>query len=164
MIARADPFERRGDRHATPDRTDRGAMTAPTRDGFRPLHSKSPFIIGLGVALFEHPVDRATRIVGVEAGPAQCNSDGFVHGGFLLAFADFALSYGTFAADDRPPAITLSLSVDFLRAARSGDWLEMTVVARKLSSSVLFADSLIRVGEQAIARTSGVFRPVRTPG
>lgn len=130
---------------------------------FVPLASKSPFIIDMGLEMHERLISPRERILRVRTNAGQGNSEGFLHGGFLLALADFALSYGSFAPEDRPPSITLSLSANFLRAARPGQWLEVRIDTRKQSGSVLFADGLISADGEVIAQVSGVFRPVRPP-
>ena len=132
-------------------------------DGFAPLASKSRFIADMGLVMHERLVSPNERILRVLTNEGQGNSEGFLHGGFILALADFALSYGTFAPNDRPPSITLNVNVNFLRAARPGQWLEVKIDTRKQSGSVLFADGLISADGKVIAQASGVFRPVRPP-
>lgn len=88
---------------------------------------------------------------------------GFLYGGFIPSLADFALSYSTFSPEDRPSSITLNLTVNFLRSARPGHWLEMKIDTRKQSQSVVFADGLITADGKVIAQASGVFRPLRPP-
>ncbi|MGJ3627899.1 PaaI family thioesterase [Sphingomonas sp. MMS24-JH45] len=91
-------------------------------------------------------------LVGTRITPEQTNSAGFAHGGFLLTFADFALSYVLMG-------ITLHLSADFLRAARQGDWLETRIVARRRSRTIIFADAVATAAGKDALRMSGVFRP-----
>lgn len=129
--------------------------------GFTPLASKSRFISDMALVMHERLVSPHERVLRVLTNERQGNSEGFLHGGFILALADFALSYGTFAPDDRPPSITLNVNVNFLRAARPGQWLEIRIDTRKQSGSLLFADGLISAEGRIIAQASGVFRPVR---
>ena len=134
-------------------------MAAP--DGFQPLEPKSEFIRNLGIEICERIVDSSHRVFRIYPGVKQSNTGGFLHGGFILALADFALSYGTFDYNDRPPAMTLNINVNFLRAGRPGEALDITVTTRKQSGSVLFADAVFMVGNKTIAQATGVFRPMR---
>ena len=138
-----------------------GVDSAVPPDGFVPLASRSPFIQALGAPLFERLVDPTCRHLTVRVAEQHCNADGHAHGGFIVTIADFALTYGTFREGDRPPAITLHISTDFMRPVRLGDWLEVVVSTRKQSENLLFADALILAAGEVVARASGVFRPMR---
>mgnify|MGYP001461265123 CR=1 FL=1 len=91
--------------------------------------------------------------VGTLIAEDQSNLDGFAHGGFLLTFADFAITFTT-------RSITINLSADFMRAGRIGDWIEARINVRKRSRSLLFADAIITSGGDDLMRVSGIFRPV----
>ena len=82
----------------------------------------------------------------------QCNSEDVAHGGFLLTYADFALTYIL-------TGVTLNLSADFLRPARLGSWIETRVSARRRTRSLIFADAVATCGDVDILRMSGLFRP-----
>jgi len=102
------------------------------------------------------------RSVAIRVQPQHCNSQGVAHGGFLLALADLALSYGTYEAGDAPPRITMSLTTDFAGVAREGEWVEAHVDVQKAGRRVIFANCFICVGDRRIVRASGVFMPERT--
>lgn len=123
----------------------------PPPEGYRVLPSRSPFVNRTATFYLRDESDGSRR-VGTWIGEQQANSEGFAHGGFLLTFADFALSILTHA-------ITLNITADFLRPGRLGDWIEMTVVERKRSSTLVFADALVTSGEVELMRVSGLFRP-----
>ena len=63
--------------------------------------------------------------LGVRAEERHANHRGTIQGGFLSTFADFALGRAIEfdATDDRERA-TVSLTVDFLKPAEPGDWIE----------------------------------------
>ncbi|MEZ5696263.1 MAG: PaaI family thioesterase [Sphingomonadaceae bacterium] len=94
-------------------------------------------------------------ILGVRIEPEDCNSEMFAHGGFLLAFADIALSVSILG-------VTLSMSADFMRAAPVGSWLEAHVEIRKRSRNLIFAELLGNVSGKDVLRVSGVFKPLDT--
>ena len=91
-------------------------------------------------------------VVGSRIGLDQSNSEGFAHGGFLLAFADFAMTIII-------EGITLNLSADFMRPARIGDWIEARIVTRKRSARLIFADAVATCNGRDILRISGLFKP-----
>lgn len=132
-------------------------------DGFSPLVFKSPFTQTVRADFLEARRN-GRRVFGVRIEDQHCNSAGYVHGGFLLAVADFTLSHGTYEDGDLPPRITLHLNADFMRPAAAGDWLEIEVDVKKSSASLAFADCLMRVSGRLVMRAAGVFRPVRAAG
>jgi acyl-coenzyme A thioesterase PaaI-like protein len=140
----------RGRRKGATKEAGAGLMNEPPH-GFQPLPSASPFVQRAGTFFIRNEPDGRSS-VGAWAGEDQANAEGFVHGGFLLTMADFAFSIVAFG-------ITLSLTADFLRPARRGDWIEARIVIRKSSDTLIFADALIEAGGRTVMRTSGLFQP-----
>jgi len=134
-------------------------MTSPP-PGFDPLTSKSPFVNRAG-AFFVRTESDGSRSVGSWIGYDQSNSEdlanGLAHGGFLLGFADFALCEVTMG-------VTLTLSAEFLRPARVGQWIQAQIVIRKASRSLIFADAIVTSEEQEVLLGSGLFRPIEKRG
>jgi acyl-coenzyme A thioesterase PaaI-like protein len=120
-------------------------------EGFTILTSKSPFINRIGT-FYVRKEDGGGRIVGAYVDEMRANSESYAHGGFLLAFADFALSIVT-------NGITVNVTADFLRPARLGDWIEARINIRKRSATLIFADAIIVSGETELMRVGGLFRP-----
>jgi acyl-coenzyme A thioesterase PaaI-like protein len=120
-------------------------------DGFRPFVTGNPFITRAGTFYSRQEAD-GTQSIGTVIGLEQSNSEGFAHGGFLMAFADLALTIVSMG-------ITLNLSADFVRAARIGDWIEGRVIVRKRTPRLIFADSIVTCGARDILRISGIFQP-----
>lgn len=134
----------------------------PVPEGFTPLEVKSDYVNHLGQ--FYEARREGRRIFGIRVEQRHMNSAGKTHGGFLLSAADFALSWGTFAAGDVPPRATLSLTMDFARPARLGDWLELDVRLLRAGQSVAFLHCDLTVDGKAVGHASGVFRLVPTTG
>lgn len=120
-------------------------------EGFAPLASKSPFINRIGTFYVRKGAD-GSRTVGAYVDEIRTNSENYAHGGFLLAFADFALSIVT-------NGITVNITADFLRPARAGDWIEARINIRKSSAALIFADAILVSGEHELMRVGGLFRP-----
>jgi acyl-CoA synthetase (AMP-forming)/AMP-acid ligase II/acyl-coenzyme A thioesterase PaaI-like protein len=127
------------------------SSSLPPPPGFEPLPSRSPFVVRAG-EFFIHREQDGTSTVGTWVKTEQSNSEGFAHGGFLLAFADFAITIVTMG-------ITMNLSADFIRPARTGTWLQARVIVRKKSESVVFADAIITDGRVDMVRVSALLRP-----
>ncbi|MFC3173764.1 hotdog domain-containing protein [Novosphingobium bradum] len=123
-------------------------MSVPA--GYVPYGGNSPFV--RHAAQFHRREADGRRWVGCRIGVEQANSEGYAHGGFLAAFADFALA-------DTVMGITLSLTIDYIRPARLGDWIEAEIIERKRSASLVFADAMVCSGRCDLVRISGVFRP-----
>jgi acyl-coenzyme A thioesterase PaaI-like protein len=119
--------------------------------GFDLLHPPGRFVNRAGRFFVRIEAD-GVRTVGCWIGEDQANSEGFAHGGFLLAFADFALSFIV-------KGVTLNMTADFIRGARIGDWIQAPVLVRKRSSSLIFADTMISADGGDLMRVGGLFRP-----
>jgi hypothetical protein len=123
--------------------------------GFVPLPSPGAFPNRSG-RFYTRALDTPAPVVGTRIGIAQSNSEGFAHGGFLLTFADFAVTMTI-------SGITLNLSADFLRPARIGDWIEARIVTRKRAAGLIFADAIATCEGRDILRVSGLFKPFERP-
>lgn len=119
--------------------------------GFARMRPPGTFVNRVG-EFFVREEANGERTVGTWVGKNQANSEGFAHGGFLLAFADFAITFITMG-------VTLHLSADFLRPARVGDWIEARIVERKRSGRLIFADAVANCADREILRFSGLLRP-----
>lgn len=129
-------------------------------EGFSEVTFRSEFTRTVGAACYVKGEGR-NRTFGVRIEQGHCHSRGYAHGGFLLALADFALSYGVYDGSDLGPRMTLQLNANFMRPARLSEWLEIDVATRKHSAHLAFADCVMRVGTREVMRASGVFRPMR---
>lgn len=124
--------------------------------GFSPFDDPGPFIEHIG------PIHLCERdgelLLGLRARAHHLNHHGTVQGGLLATFADFALgrAIGADAADGRDRA-TVSLTVDYLRPAREGDWIESRTEVDRVGSTLSFADVSLVVDGREILRGRGVW-------
>ncbi|HYF20630.1 MAG TPA: PaaI family thioesterase, partial [Ramlibacter sp.] len=96
--------------------------------------------------------------IGFRVQRKHCNARGLLHGGIVSAVADITLGYATSYAADPPQAqITAHLSVDFLGAAREGDWVEASLESSQLGKRLVFGGCRLRTAEREVARASAVF-------
>jgi acyl-coenzyme A thioesterase 13 len=125
-------------------------------DGFSPYDGQGPFLEHVGPIHVRD--DGGERVLGVRAEERHANHRGTVQGGLLSTFADFALGRAIDAADedDRERA-TVSLTVDFLKPAQPGDWLEARTHVDRVGGRLSFADTTISAGDRVVVRARAVF-------
>lgn len=132
---------------------------APSEDipeGFQPYAEPSPFLNRIG------PIyqiwNEAIPIFGLRILEHHCNRRQLAHGGLIVSLADIALGKtGEWTSDPPMSLLTASLTVDFLGAARLGDWIEAKSDLSHVGRRIAFANCYISAGDRRIARASGVF-------
>ena len=124
--------------------------------GFAPIFRTSPFLETIG-PLYSAGAG-AQLVIGMRVQAKHTNARGTLHGGVLASIADIALGYGLATSTCTPTSmVTASLSVDFAGSAKTGDWVETSLDIQKLGSRLAFANVYFSVGNERIARASGVF-------
>ncbi len=100
--------------------------------------------------------------MGLRAGPAHCNSRGFVHGALLTALADNAmgLSCGQVRGDASGGLVTVNLAMDFVASGRQGQWIEVQPTVIRVGARLCFASALILADGEPCARANGTFTVV----
>lgn len=84
------------------------------------------------------------------------NMIGICHGGVLMTLADIAAAQAVNAARNKVAGSpTISLSFDFVSAAREGDWIEAHTERVDLKRVFAFTSGVIRCGDKIILRYSG---------
>jgi len=124
--------------------------------GVAPIFRTSPFLETIG-PLYSVG-SGATLMIGMRVQEKHTNARGTLHGGVLASIADIALGYGLGTSTSPPTSmVTANLSVDFAGSAQLGDWVETSLDIQKIGSRMAFANVYFSVGNQRIARASGVF-------
>lgn len=97
------------------------------------------------------------------AEPHHCNGGGFMHGGMLMTFADFALFVYArpILMTEGAHAVTVSFSSEFTSSARPGDFVESTGEIVHATRSMIFIRGTIFTGERMLLNFSGVIKKVR---
>jgi uncharacterized protein (TIGR00369 family) len=86
------------------------------------------------------------------------NLRGISHGGLLVTLADSALGDAIIECYDEPVGlVTVTLSTDFLKPARIGDWARAIVNVQRAGKRMAFAECSVYVEEDKVLRASGVF-------
>ena len=75
------------------------------------------------------------------------NGGGFMHGGCMATFADYAIFMIAEKELEGSGSVTASLSSEFLDSAQEGDLVEATGEVTKAGGSMVFVRGIVRVGE-----------------
>ena len=121
----------------------------------------SPGFLDRGGPYWLHRTEAGT-LVGLRIDEGHLNYQDVAHGGVLTTLADVALSYCLHVSEQPAPALaTATLTVNFLGAARLGDWLEADARIDRMGKRLAHTSGAIRRGDEQIATMSGVFSVLR---
>lgn len=86
------------------------------------------------------------------------NAGGFMHGGCLMTFADYALF--SIAADSlgATHSVTASLNCEFIDGARAGDLVEASGEVIRAARSMVFVRGLVTTGGRPLLTFSGIIK------
>jgi acyl-coenzyme A thioesterase 13 len=125
-------------------------------DGFAPFENQGPFLEEVGPVHVRETSDGP--ILGLLAEDRHANHRGTVQGGLLSTLADFALGRAIEAdAEDGKDRATVSLTVDFLKPAKPGDWIESRTTVDRVGGTLSFADCSLTVADREIVRARAVW-------
>ena len=90
------------------------------------------------------------------------NGGGFMHGGCLMTFADYALfCIAEEALAGGGGSVTASLSGEFLDAAEEGEMIEARGEVTRGGKSLVFIRGMISTGDRPLLTFSGIVKKVR---
>jgi uncharacterized protein (TIGR00369 family) len=125
-------------------------------EGFEPFEEQGPFLQHIGPVYVRRDGD--SLVLGLRATERHNNHRRTIQGGLLSTFADFALGRAIEAdAEDGKDRATVSLTVDFLKPARAGDWIESRSRVERVGGTLAFADCSLTVEEREIVRARAVW-------
>ena len=117
---------------------------------FAPIDDPGPFLAHIG------PVLADGDVLALRVAAHHLNSSGVAQGGLLATLVDFALGRAIRASAESR-AVTVSLTTDFLGAARKGDLVEARTEVERLGGTLAFADCSLTVEGNEIVRGRAVF-------
>src|SRR5947199_8889212 len=124
--------------------------------GFVPYPEQGPFLEYIGPIHVREGANELT--LGLRAEERHVNHRGTVQGGVLSTFADFALGRAIETdAEDGKDRATVSLTVDFLKPAQPGDWIESHARVDRVGGTLAFADCTLSTGDREIVRARAVW-------
>ncbi|MEA2428249.1 MAG: hypothetical protein QOF37_1877 [Thermoleophilaceae bacterium] len=125
-------------------------------EGFAPYENQGPFLEHVGPIHVNE--DGGDLVFGLRAEERHANHRGTVQGGLLSTFADFTLGRAIEAdADDDKDRATVSLTVDFIKPAKPGDWIEARGKVDRVGGTLAFADCSLTVDGKEIVRARAVW-------
>jgi len=125
---------------------------AAAPSAFEPLEDPGPFIEHVGPVLAEGDV------LGLRIESRHLNASGMAQGGLLTTLVGLLNQIlGRRSADDERRAATVSLTTDFLGAAREGDWVEARTEVERLGGTLAFADCSLFGIAAGVVRGRAVF-------
>jgi len=128
--------------------------------GWRRWQGSEPFEDLAGTFYFREEAD-GTRRCAFRAEQKHMNGGGFMHGGCLLTFADYALfCIGTDALQDTG-SVTASLSSEFLDGAVAGEVIEAHGEVTRAGRSLVFIRGMISTAGRPLLTFSGIVKKVR---
>ena len=127
-----------------------------TPAGFEPYADQGPFLEHVGPVQHRHADDGP--VFGLRVEERHTNHRGTVQGGLLSTFVDFAMGRAIEAeSDDDKDRATASLTVDFLKPAVPGDWIESRTRVERVGGTLAFADCSLTVEGREIVRGRAVW-------
>ncbi|WP_027008086.1 PaaI family thioesterase [Conexibacter woesei] len=127
---------------------------------FSPFPNQGPFLEHIGPILLQDGSDASSTelVLALQTEDRHANHRGTVQGGVLSTFADFALGRAIEAdAEDGKDRATVSLTVDYLKPAMPGDFIESRTRVDRIGSTLSFADCSLVVGDREIVRARAVW-------
>lgn len=88
------------------------------------------------------------------------NGGGFMHGGCMMTFADYALFAIAWEHLKDSPAVTVSFNSEFVSAGKVGDLVEATGEVVRAGGSLVFVRGELSVGGRVLMPFSGVIKKV----
>jgi acyl-coenzyme A thioesterase PaaI-like protein len=92
------------------------------------------------------------------------NGGGFMHGGALMTFADYALFSIAGADLEAVGSVTASLSGEFIDACVAGDLIEARGAVTRAGGSLVFVRGTITTSGRPVLTFSGIIKKVRSRG
>jgi acyl-coenzyme A thioesterase PaaI-like protein len=132
-------------------------MIASVPDGFRRLDVPDDFVVLVGPLWFKAEADGLR--IGLPLEKRHGNPMGWAHGGLLVTVADMVMGVGSgFATGIRWPHPTISLTSEFVRGARLGQWIEGKARIARRTANFCFCSCDLVCGGEIVLVSSGVFK------
>lgn len=107
---------------------------------------------------FYREEDTGAAVCAFRAQPRHMNGGGFMHGGCLMTFADFALFAIAHRELSGHHAVTLNLAGDFLGAAHAGQLIEARGEVTRGGGKTVFMRGLVTADRTPALSFTGIIR------
>lgn len=127
--------------------------------GWRYWGDDDPFESQSGPFYFFEEADGSVRCA-FRATSKHMNGGGFMHGGCMMTFADFALFAISWSHLQESYAVTVSMNCEFINAGKPGDLIEATGEVTKAGGSLIFVRGMLSTAGKPLMTFSGVIKKV----
>jgi len=104
------------------------------------------------------PTDDEYVRIGFRVRAENCNFRGGCHGGWISTLCDISMGRNVHAVlGGQTGTPTMSMTVDFVRGAVAGDWLESRARIVRRTRRVVFVETKLIGPNGVVARASGLF-------
>jgi uncharacterized protein (TIGR00369 family) len=124
------------------------------------LYGEDPFEELTGPFYYRRE-DDGGLVCGFKAERKHLNGSGFMHGGCLATFADYALFIIAKDVLSNGGSVTASLNCEFVDAAREGERLEARGDVVRAGGSMVFVRGLVTTGGRPLLNFSAIVKKVR---
>ncbi len=136
----------------------------PRLEGYLSFHGEDPFEVQNGPFCWRENEDGSNTCAFI-AKHQHLNDDGYIHGGALMSFADFALFRISDPVRDNTPCVTISFTSDFTAAGIDGDFVQCDGVVVRQTKSLIFVRGevfAIREGDRVVLLNfTGILKKIR---
>jgi uncharacterized protein (TIGR00369 family) len=108
--------------------------------------------------------DDGVMVCAFRAEKKHMNGGGFMHGGCMATFADYALFMIADEALANSGSVTASLNCEFVDSAQEGDLIEAKGEVVRAGGSMVFVRGLISTSGRPIANFSAIVKKIRRKG
>lgn len=98
------------------------------------------------------------RAYGLLCADQHRNDRGTIHGGLIATLADHAIGLIVWDSVARRPCATIQMNLQFIGAARVGDFIEARGEILRSGRSVIYARGLLSVAGKPVASVDGVWK------
>jgi uncharacterized protein (TIGR00369 family) len=90
--------------------------------------------------------------------PKHLNFVDIIHGGMLTTLADQAMGMTAYRATGGKPHATIELNIQFVGAARLGEFVEAHCEVVRLTRAIIFMQCKLLVGTRPVANATGFWK------
>jgi uncharacterized protein (TIGR00369 family) len=144
------------DKQDTGQAAGEGVVPATPPAGFELMRKGLGFIDALAPLYRKDSTEES--VFGIVVAAQHANSMGICHGGVLMTLADIVAATGVnLARGEKAGSPTINLSMDFIAAAKEGEWLEGIAQTVNLRRRFGFCSGELRTPRRTVATFSGTF-------
>jgi uncharacterized protein (TIGR00369 family) len=101
---------------------------------------------------------RGDPLFGFLATEKHANHINIVHGGMLATFADQSMGMTAMRATGHKPHATIELNMQYIGAVKIGDFVESHCELVRVTRSIIFIRTTLKVGDRVVGSGSGVWK------